>query len=203
MPGQVPKPGMPTVRAHPPEPVRRPAVGKPPQSSTSVPARPRSGRGALSRKLALAGLGIALVAAGALAGATGTQLGGSSPQALSHAKYDKDVSSAVQGLSLVFGQADESIKSFQAGWLAPEGAASEFSFLRDQVKDIKVDIAKAQPPANMEDFHAQLGRSVTLTQQAMDAMQAGFSSGDASYFDLAHQKLNAARQVLTSAVDSL
>jgi outer membrane murein-binding lipoprotein Lpp len=117
--------------------------------------------------------------------------------------YNHEVSSAVQTLGLVFGQADESVKAFQQGWLAPEGAASEFGFLRDQVKAVKANISTADPPPVMEDFHRQLGRSVSLTQQAMDAMQEGFTSGDGSYFELAHEKLNEARKVLDTAVRNL
>jgi outer membrane murein-binding lipoprotein Lpp len=118
-------------------------------------------------------------------------------------QYQHEVSTAVQTLGLVFGQADESVKAFQQGWLAPEGAASEFGFLRDQVKAVKANITSADPPPAMEDFHRQLGRSVSLTQQAMDAMQEGFTSGDGSYFQLAHEKLAEARQVLDNAVKNL
>jgi hypothetical protein len=125
------------------------------------------------------------------------------PEAAARGDYIRDVGVAVETLSLVFAQADESVRAFQAGWLAPEGAASEFQFLHGQVKGVKADITAASPPADMEVFHRQLGRSVSLTQQAMDAMQAGFSSGDATYFELAHEKLAEARTVLDSAIDGL
>jgi hypothetical protein len=117
--------------------------------------------------------------------------------------YVRDVQVSIQTLSMIFSQADESVRAFQQGWLAPEGAASEFQFLHNQVKDVRADITRAAPPAGMELFHTQLGRSVSLTQQAMDAMHSGFDLGDQQYFDLAHDKLAQARDVLDRAVDAL
>jgi hypothetical protein len=117
--------------------------------------------------------------------------------------YVRDVTVAIHSLTLVFAQADESVKAVQNGWLAPEGAAAQFEFLHNETKDIKTDINQADPPADLEGFHTELGRSVSLTQQAMDAMQQGFQSGDSTYFDLAHQKLSEARQVLNKAANEL
>lgn len=118
-------------------------------------------------------------------------------------QYVGEVEVAVTTLTLVFAQADETMKAFQNGWLAPEGAASQFGFLHGQVRDIKAGITKAQPPADMANFHRQLGRSVSLTQQAMDAMQSGFESGDASFFQLAQQKIQEARATLSRANEAL
>ncbi|MCA1813920.1 MAG: hypothetical protein LC624_08210 [Halobacteriales archaeon] len=161
-------------------------------------------RAQVRRNALRAMLAIALAGAVVLSGCV-SPFGNSRAEALAEQgqQYSHDVSSAVQTLGLVFGQADESVKAFQAGWLAPEGAASEFGFLRDQVQGVKTNITSADPPPALEDFHRQLGRSVSLTQQAMDAMQAGFTSGDGTYFDLAHEKLNEARKVLDSAVRAL
>jgi hypothetical protein len=149
-----------------------------------------------------AALAVALVGALAVSGCVQLPFG-AKPEALDAGNYNRDVQVAVQTLSLVFRQADQSVRAFQQGWLAPEGAADQFSLLSDEVKDVKADISAARPPPNMEDFHRQLGRSVSLTQQAMDAMQTGFSSGDSAYFELAHDKLVQARSLLDKAVDGL
>lgn len=143
-----------------------------------------------------------LVASVALAGCIEMPFGGESTEAL-RAPYVSDVEVAVTSLTLVFAQADESVRAFQNGWLAAEGAAHQFGFLRDRVRDIRADVSEAKPPGDMHQFHKQLGRSVTLTQQAMDAMQVGFESGDNTYFELAGEKLQEARKVLDRAVNEL
>lgn len=149
-----------------------------------------------------AGLLAILAASISLAGCIDLSFGAREAEALSR-DYTRDVQIAISTLSIVFAQADESVKLVQNGWLAPEGAASQFGLLHEQVKDVRADITDAAPPPDMQGFHRQLGRSVTLTQQAMDAMQVGFSSGDASYFDLAKEKLQEARATLDRAIKTL
>lgn len=159
----------------------------------------RQGKRAVMRA-ALAGL---LGAGVLLSGCVSPFSGDAQAAALNQSEYVGDVQVAVNSLGLVFAQADESVKLVQAGWLAPEGAASQFGLLHDQVKDIKTTMSKAEPPEDMAMFHRQLGRSVSLTQQAMDAMQTGFASNDPTYFELAGSKLAEARKTLDRAVNEL
>jgi hypothetical protein len=173
---------------------------QPPGAVLRAPAKAKSPGKAL--RLAAVAVAIGLVAGGgALASGLVQPFGNAEAQ--KSGVYVRDVQVAVNSLTLVFAQADESVKAFQNGWLAPEGAASQFGFLHKRVQVIKSEINEAEPPADMQQFHKQLGRSVTLTQQAMDAMQYGFTSGDPSYFELAGQKLGEARTTLDRAVDEL
>lgn len=186
----------------------------PPQAARAVPVRhPGDNRGAsppaVPRKaprphLRAVLLGAVILGAAASGVVGATMFQSDADKGLAGTRtYTREVSAAVSSLTIVFEQADESVKAFQNGWLAPEGAASQFGLLHDQVRHIKADISKTPPPEDMVGFHRQLGRSVTLTQQAMDAMQEGFSSGDSTYFLLAGEKLTEARTVLDKAYQEL
>ena len=189
---------------------KHPATGKMPGSaSPAAPERrrhrsddraaiPHGGNRNAMRPVLLA----AIVASAGLAGCVSLP-GMSGPEPLDDGAYVRDVQVAVRTLGMVFEQADESVKAFQNGWLAPEGAASQFTLLHAQVNDVKAGMSQTEPPADMAMFHRQLGRSLSLTSQAMDSMGEGFRSGDPSYFQLASEQLNEARKVLDRAVDEL
>jgi hypothetical protein len=168
------------------------------QGQRDFPRRTAGANTPRTRAARMALLGLVVLSVG-FAGCIDFSGGHAQAEALSRSSYVSTVQGAIGNLDMVFAQADQTMKAFQSGWIAPEGAAAEFSFLHKEVVDVKTDINKAQPPAEFDQFHRQLGRSVTLTQQAMDAMQTGFSSGDSSFFTLAQQKLTDARNALGQA----
>lgn len=182
----------------PPQGVRITAVRHP--SDHQAPIAPKGNRPKVLRSVLLVAVVLGAAASGVFASSV---LLPDDKAAEGQRTYVRDVTAAVSGLTIVFEQADESVKAFQNGWLAPEGAASQFGLLHEQVRHIKTDVSKTEPPEDMVVFHRQLGRSVTLTQQAMDAMQEGFASGDATYFTLAGEKLTEARVVLDKAYQEL